>query len=115
MTSYSIDYVMNARNEIRLLNLYAKSVHDNIPAHIVRAMQERFYDGGKRITVEPKTEVAKARIKTGLSQSQFAALMGVSKRTLKQCEQGRREPSRAAKALIRIADLCPEILKGITS
>ena len=40
--------------------------------------------GGKRFVVAPKTEVAKARIKTGLSQSQFAALMGVSKRTLEQ-------------------------------
>jgi len=37
-----IYYVMNARNEIWLLTLYAKSVHDNIPAHIVRAMKERF-------------------------------------------------------------------------
>ena len=46
--------------------------------------------GGKRYVVEPKTEVAKARIKTGLSQVQFAALMGVSKRTLEQWEQGRK-------------------------
>ena len=67
--------------------------------------------GGKRDVVAPKTEVAKARIKTGLSQSQFAALMGVSKRTLEQWEQGRREPSGAAKTLIRIADLRPEVLK----
>ena len=70
--------------------------------------------GEKRYVVAPKTEVAKARIKTGLSQSQFAALMGVSKRTLEQWEQGRREPSRAAKTLIRIADLRPEVLKEIT-
>ena len=67
--------------------------------------------GGKRYAVEPKTKVAKARIKTGLSQSQFAALMGVSKRTLEQWEQGRREPSGAAKTLIRIAESRPEILK----
>ena len=49
-----------------------------------------------------------------ISASQFAALMGVSKRTLEQWEQGRREPSRAAKTLIRIADLRPEVLKEIT-
>jgi putative transcriptional regulator len=71
--------------------------------------------GGKRYVVAPKTEVAKARIKAGLSQSQFAALMGVSKRTLEQWEQGRREPSGAAKTLIRIADLRPEVLKEITA
>ena len=70
--------------------------------------------GGKRYVVAPKTEVAKTRIKTGLSQGQFAALMGVSKRTLEQWEQGRREPSGAAKTLIRIAALRPEVLKEIT-
>lgn len=70
--------------------------------------------GGKRYAVAPKTEVAKARIKTGLSQSQFAALMGVSKRTLEQWEQGRREPSGAAKTLIKIAGLRPEVLKEMT-
>jgi len=71
--------------------------------------------GGKRVVVAPRTEVAKARMKTGLSQGQFAALMGVSKRTLEQWEQGRREPSRAAKTLIRIAELRPEVLKEITA
>jgi putative transcriptional regulator len=41
--------------------------------------------------------------------------MGVSKRTLEQWEQGRREPSGAAKTLIRIAALRPEVLKEITA
>ena len=57
--------------------------------------------GGKGVVVEPKTEVARARLKTGLSQSQFAALMGVSKRMLEQWEQGRREPSLLAAEKIR--------------
>jgi putative transcriptional regulator len=70
--------------------------------------------GGKRQLIAPKTQVAKVRIKTGLSQSQFAALMGVSKRTLEQWEQGRREPSGAAKTLIKIAEARPEVLKEMT-
>ena len=37
-----IYYVMKERDELWMLTLYAKSVHDNIPAHIVRAMKERF-------------------------------------------------------------------------
>ena len=41
----------------------------------------------------PKTAAARARHSTGLSQAEFAALLGVSKRTLQQWEQGRREPS----------------------
>ena len=37
-----IYYVMKKQYEIWMLTLYAKSVHDKIPAHIVRAMKERF-------------------------------------------------------------------------
>jgi putative transcriptional regulator len=69
--------------------------------------------GGKQYSVEPQNVVGRARIKLGLSQAQFAALLGVSKRTLEQWEQGRREPSGAAKTLIRIADARPEVLKEL--
>ena len=58
---------------------------------------------GKRSKIMPKTMVARVRIQSGLSQSQFAEILGVSKRTLEQWEQGRREPSGAAKTLIKIA------------
>jgi len=37
-----IYYVMKKRDELWMLTLYAKSAHDNIPAHIVKAMKERF-------------------------------------------------------------------------
>ena len=66
--------------------------------------------GGKRKKVELKSDVARVRIKSGLSQSEFAAVLGVSKRTLEQWEQGRREPSGAAKTLLRIAERHPEVL-----
>lgn len=66
--------------------------------------------GGKRRMVEPKTEAARTRIGAGLSQERFAELLGVSRRTLEQWEQGRREPSGAAKTLIRLAALKPEML-----
>jgi putative transcriptional regulator len=46
-----------------------------------------------------------------MSQSQFATLLGVSKRTLQDWEQGRREPSGAAKTLLRVAELHPEVLR----
>src|SRR5689334_3268275 len=39
---------------------------------------------GKRTRVEPRSPVLKARIQSGLTQAQFAALLGVSKRTLEQ-------------------------------
>jgi putative transcriptional regulator len=50
------------------------------------------------------------RLKSGLSQAQFAAALGVSKRTLEQWEQGRREPPGARKTLRKIAERHPEVL-----
>lgn len=71
--------------------------------------------GGRRTLVEPISEVVRVRMKSGLSQAQFAALLGVSKRTLEQWEQGRREPSGAAQKLIRIADRHPEVLLEVAA
>ena len=70
---------------------------------------------GKRISVEPGSPIVRARLKSGLTQAQFAALLGVSKRTLEQWEQGRRVPSGAAKTLIRVAELHPEVLREIAA
>lgn len=52
----------------------------------------------------PELEVKAIREKTGLSQARFAMLIGVSKRTLENWEQGRRHPTGPAKALLRILD-----------
>jgi len=67
---------------------------------------------GRRSTVKV-SPIAKARHKIGLTQSEFAKLLGVSLRTLQEWEQGRRQPSGAAKSLIAIAIKRPEILKEI--
>lgn len=57
------------------------------------------------------SEIAHARLVAGLSQAAFAALLGVSVRTLQDWEQGRREPSGAAKTLIKVAERHPEVLQ----
>jgi len=48
------------------------------------------------------------REKTALSQNHFAALIGVSKRTLENWEQGRRKPTGPAQALLRIVNQDPK-------
>jgi len=59
------------------------------------------------------TPLVAARENTGLSQAGFAKLLGVSVRTLQQWEQGRREPTGAAKTLIAIAEKMPEALRAV--
>ena len=62
---------------------------------------------GRVLNVPPVTEI---RQKTGLSQSKFASLLGVSVRTLQDWEQGRRTPSGAARTLLLIAHKNPMAL-----
>ena len=69
---------------------------------------------GQRYTVE-SFPIVRAREKSRLSQAQFAALLGVSVRTLQEWEQGRRDPSAAAKTLIKIAELHPGVLRKIAA
>lgn len=70
---------------------------------------------GRRFKAAPRSPIVRARLKSDLTQAQFAALLGVSKRTLEQWEQGRRQPSGAAKTLIKLAELHPEILRLIAA
>ena len=59
--------------------------------------------------------VALARAASGLSQAQFARLMGVSVRTLQEWEQGRRHPSGAAQTLLAVAQRHPDVLRELAA
>ena len=61
-----------------------------------------------RRTVVKEIKVADVREQTGLSQTRFARLIGVSKRTVENWEQGRRSPSGPARALLKIVAQDPE-------
>lgn len=67
---------------------------------------------GKRIKVDVTQDVRSIRERMGLSQSAFAALLGVSARTLQDWEQGRRQPTGPARSLLRVAERHPEALLG---
>jgi putative transcriptional regulator len=75
----------------------------------------RYIKAGKVGHVETVelSPIIEARQKTGLSQSRFAELLGVSVRTLQYWEQGRRKPSRAAMSLIQITNQRPDVLREV--
>jgi len=80
----------------------------NIGAEILEGIRElKRGETGRVVNVPP---VAEVRRKTGLSQSRFAELLGVSVRTLQDWEQGRRMPSGAARTLLLIAHKNPLVL-----
>jgi putative transcriptional regulator len=53
---------------------------------------------------------AEARASVGLSQQEFAQRLGVSPRTLQDWEQGLREPTGAARTLLKVAVKHPKLL-----
>lgn len=86
---------------------------------IVRGLEEAIrYADGENIGVTHKVEipdcdVRKIRDKTGLSQSQFAASIGVSTASLQNWEQGKRNPRGAARVLLAMLNSDPGIVRKI--
>ena len=60
-------------------------------------------------------DVRKLREGYGLSQSKFAALMGISPATLRNWEQGRRQPEGSARVLLRVVARNPEAVLAAVS
>ena len=89
----------------------AKKSERNIGEELIQAAKEiKAHKEGKSQPKVVSNDIITARNNLKLSQSQFAALLGVSKRTLEQWEQERRDPSQAAQRLIQIAIQRPDVL-----
>jgi putative transcriptional regulator len=56
----------------------------------------------------PNIKIIRAGYK--LSQQEFASLLGISVKTLRNWEQGRRKPEGAARILLQIAAVHPEVI-----
>ncbi|GAB4120412.1 MAG: helix-turn-helix domain-containing protein [Wenzhouxiangellaceae bacterium] len=89
----------------------SESSGEAIGLKLLQAVREMKAGQAARVTEVKVNEVAEARHKTGLSQAQFAEVLGISKRTLQEWEQGRRSPSGAARTLIHIAKRHPEVMR----
>jgi putative transcriptional regulator len=88
---------------------------EELGEQLLQAVREMKAGLRGRVHTPEMSSIAEARLNSGLSQASFASLMGVSVRTLQDWEQGRREPSGAAKTLIKVARLHPEVLKELAS
>jgi putative transcriptional regulator len=80
----------------------------NISAEILKGLRELKRGKHRRVINVP--DIWTIRERTGLSQTRFAELLGVSVRTLQDWEQGRRAPSGAARTLLAIAAKNPQAL-----
>ena len=89
--------------------LVAYEAQRDLAADLLQAVRE-MKAGQVQVVTSPVTE---ARRKTGLSQSQFATLLGVSVRTLQGWEQGRKQPSGAARTLLAIASTNPKAVLAV--
>ncbi len=66
-----------------------------------------------RVTKVKLSAAAEARASIGLSQQAFAQLLGVSAWTLQDWERGRREPTGAARTLLKVAVKHPKLLRSL--
>lgn len=89
----------------------AKTPGEEIGLKLLQSVREMKARNFARVTAVAANEVVQARQGTGMSQAEFASALHISKRTLQEWEQGRRSPSGAAQALVRIASRHPEVLR----
>jgi putative transcriptional regulator len=93
--------------------LTSRDAKRDLGAELLQSVREMNAGKGKVVAQVEVPPVTNARMKSGLSQAQFSELLGVSVRTLQDWEQGRRQPSAAARTLIAIAELKPKVLQQV--
>lgn len=92
-----------------------KTTIESLPDGTIRRRIE--LPGGKiakdEILTGTRWTLLSARSRSGLSQGDFAAALGVSKRTLENWEQGRVEPTGPARMLLKLVAKYPDTLKRL--
>ncbi len=90
-------------------------MNDKMFAELVQSIKQagKIRRGTKRAvrrTTIGAPDVQHIRGRLGLSQQQFAMMIGVSPRTVQNWEQKRREPEGAAKALLMVTARHPRVV-----
>jgi len=82
----------------------------------IREMKE--IEAGRRAPAREtplvELDVSEIRAETGLTQEEFATVLGISPRTLQEWEQGRRRPRGPARSLLLVAKHDPRaVIDGV--
>jgi putative transcriptional regulator len=91
---------------------------DELFAELVASVREggailRGNQPASRSFIIQPPEIKEIRDGFGLTQAQFAALLGISVRTLRNWEQGRRVPEGPARVLLQVAAKHPEAVLDV--
>lgn len=85
---------------------------------IIKSMKEalaisrgEIHSGSYKIHIPESIDVKAIREKTGLSQVLFANNFGLSVYSLRNWEQGKRQPDPAARAYLKVIEQAPDVVK----
>lgn len=85
----------------------------NIGRELLDSVREIKAGGGRRYRVVRPAQIRSIRERVGVSQAEFARMLGISLRTLQDWEQGRRQPNQAAQSLLAIAAKRPDVMREV--
>jgi putative transcriptional regulator len=90
-----------------------KKVKRNIGQEVIDSLREIKAGGGRRYRFTTPGEIRQIRECVGVSQANFARMLGISLRTLQDWEQGRRRPNQAAQSLLAVAAKRPDVMREV--
>jgi putative transcriptional regulator len=89
-------------------------------SRIIESMKEAVAISRKELSVETyrihipeRVDVKSIRQKMGISQSSFATRFGLSLYTLRNWEQGKRQPDPAARAYLKVIEKVPDVVSRV--
>jgi putative transcriptional regulator len=90
-----------------------RSEVQKVQADLLASVKQMRRGQAARVSKVKLPAAAEARVSVGLSQQEFAQLLDVSARTLQDWEQGRWEPTGAARTLLKVAVEHPKLLRAL--